>query len=170
MSKEYVLDRIVRAGRCWIWQGAQSGPDAPRGMGYGLATYEGKRQQAHRVSYQVFVGPIPDGLQIDHTCRQRMCVNPDHLEPVTQQENLLRGVLARTHCKRGHEYAEGSRDCLLCARERWHKKAESKKHARRSASFCRRGHDLAASRKVASNGSAYCGECRVLPKPRRVEA
>jgi hypothetical protein len=86
----------------------------------------------HRVSYEAFKGPIPDGLTIDHLCRNRACVNPEHLEPVTMRVNCLRGespaaVHARkTHCPKGHEYsAENTyrhkgnhRMCKLCWKER----------------------------------------------------
>jgi hypothetical protein len=63
---------------------------------------------AHRFAYSVLVGPIPDGLQIDHLCRNEMCVNPEHLEPVTQRINMLRGTgpqavnAQKTHCPKGH--------------------------------------------------------------------
>ena len=93
---------------CWLWTGA-SDP-----LGYGRINVKARLQLAHRVSYILFRGPIPDGLQLDHLCRIPCCVNPDHLEPVTPRENIMRGVgpantrkrlLARTHCKRGHPFA-----------------------------------------------------------------
>lgn len=68
---------------CWVWT------DAAR-AGYGFLLVNGKKQMAHRVSYELHVGPIPEGLQIDHLCRNKLCVNPTHLEPVTQRENILR--------------------------------------------------------------------------------
>lgn len=104
--------------------------------GYGRFYYEGKGALAHRWSYEHFVGPIPDGLVIDHLCRNHACVNPDHLEPVTTSENVLRGVApvrtadyfrTITHCVNGHPYtAENTyignhgRECLICKKDRAH--------------------------------------------------
>lgn len=92
--------------------------------GYARIWVDGKRRRAHRVAYELLVGPIPDGLQIDHLCKVRNCVNPEHLEPVTQAENLRRseawaGVNSRkTHCPRGHSYSHtdstGRRICREC--------------------------------------------------------
>lgn len=76
--------------------------------GYGRVSYNGKWCAAHRVSYETFVGPIPAGLDLDHLCRNRACINPAHLEPVTEKENALRGIgfcalnAAKTHCKYNH--------------------------------------------------------------------
>lgn len=78
---------------------------------------------AHRLSYTLAYGSIPEGLVIDHLCRTPVCVRPDHLEAVTQQENMRRGPGAKTHCKRGHEFNEvntyvrkdtGARFCRPC--------------------------------------------------------
>lgn len=85
---------------------------------------------AHRWSYLHFVGPIADNLVIDHLCRNPRCVNPDHLEPISQSENVRRGngyKANNTHCKRGHEYTasntlirkDGSRRCRICTRQSW---------------------------------------------------
>jgi len=91
---------------CWLWSGALSA------NGYGHVFHSGKRRRAHRLVYDLMVGKIPPGLQIDHLCRVRSCVNPEHMEPVTGRTNVLRGkgVTARnatkTHCPRGHAFAD----------------------------------------------------------------
>lgn len=111
---------------CWIWIGTRST------KGYGQFSPTAiKRVAAHRWAYELLIGAIPDGLTLDHLCRNRECVNPTHLEPVTNRENLLRGVgltaqnAAKTHCTNGHPYApentghrEGARYCLACNRSR----------------------------------------------------
>lgn len=76
--------KVVPTGFCWEWHGSKSK------KGYGQATFAGKNRQAHRVAYELLVGPIPEGLTLDHICRAHHCVNPDHLEPVTSAENVRR--------------------------------------------------------------------------------
>lgn len=83
-----VQDRGFRT-RCWIWHGA-----GKTGR-YGRYSVNGRMEQAHRVAYEWSVGPIPTGLQLDHLCRQTLCVNPDHLEPVSASENVQRGSRAK---------------------------------------------------------------------------
>lgn len=121
---------------CWIWVG--SSWDG----GYGRMSVKGKSVLAHRFSYSLLVGEIPEGKQLDHLCRNRGCVNPEHLEPVSAQENQLRGntFTARnskvTHCRQGHPYSgenlyltpDGRRDCRTCRRA-----ANAKQSAKRKA-------------------------------------
>jgi hypothetical protein len=85
---------------CWIWTGSKYK------NGYSRFMYDGACGYGHRFSYEHFNGKIPEGLQIDHLCRNKLCVNPDHLEAVTLQENLKRFNVTRTHCKRGHEFTK----------------------------------------------------------------
>jgi hypothetical protein len=76
-------------GGCWLWTGAK------HALGYGQQRIDWRIVPAHRFSYELLVGPIPEGLQIDHLCRVPSCVRPSHLEPVTHRENGLRGIAAR---------------------------------------------------------------------------
>lgn len=110
---------------CWEWTGAK------HGKGYGHF-WNGKRlTKAHRWSYEHFREPIPDGLEIDHLCRNRACIHPSHLEPVTSAENSQRGNTGQNHacktrCPHGHPYDEantyvnpkGSRVCRTCNRNK----------------------------------------------------
>lgn len=113
---------------CWLWEG-----NIERG-GYGLFKYKCINRSAHRAAYRLFVGEIPDGLVLDHKCRTRCCVNPAHLEAVTQKENVRRSMpwhvcqkfKMQTHCKSGHELNQentyvkpnGERNCRPCSRIR----------------------------------------------------
>lgn len=104
---ENFAKKVVYLGECWLWVGAVNGR-SPTKMNYGqFRDANGRRCPAHRFAYELFIGPIPHGLDVDHLCRQSLCVNPWHLEPVTRQENLLRGLhivpcqhglRARDHC------------------------------------------------------------------------
>lgn len=112
---------IVTPGGCWIW-----GLKKDKKTGYGTLTINYKVYKAHRVSYEAFVGPIPEGLHIDHLCRVRACVNPLHLQPVTPLVNTRRGMnhnVLTSRCPQGHEYNEentyrhgGRRYCRPCKR------------------------------------------------------
>lgn len=112
---------------CWEWTGGK----ISAGYGHLIISKAEGSHRAHRYSYELLVGPIPDGLEIDHLCENRACVNPAHLEAVTHQTNMVRastslvGINARkTHCPRGHEYSPGNtyvqpnggRRCRECAR------------------------------------------------------
>jgi len=91
---------------CWVWSGCLQKD------GYGSCNRRMGQSLAHRAFYVFFCGAIPEGKEIDHTCRNRACVNPDHMEPVTHQENVARSVHVpdrhrngkKTHCKRGHAF------------------------------------------------------------------
>lgn len=112
--------------QCWEWRGARNR------SGYGIFRVGGggtSPVNAYRVAYEIVVGVIPEGLFLDHLCRNRACVNPGHLEPVTPKVNTLRGAgptaknALRTHCKRGHEFTPENtiahplgRNCRECRR------------------------------------------------------
>lgn len=114
---------VDRGPDCWEWAGHRNVD------GYGKS----KGRLAHRVAYELEVGPIPDGLTLDHLCRNRACVRPSHLEPVSLLENIRRSPdteasknAAKTHCPQGHAYTEenigrksnGARSCRTCQQAR----------------------------------------------------
>ena len=98
---DYLKDKILIDDGCWEWDGKKDSG------GYGRVHLNGKKSQAHRVVYELLVGPIPDGLLLDHLCRNRICVRPDHLDPVTAWDNIWRSKdpaysATKRLCKRGH--------------------------------------------------------------------
>lgn len=130
-SERFPREYVVDPDGCWLWQGEISH------NGYGrFRISKGKRIQAHRWSYLTFIGPIPDGWHVDHVCKVRRCVNPDHLEAVTAWENNARSKspsakhLLQTHCIRGHDFSDpailyitpdGRRQCRPCGAMRTQK-------------------------------------------------
>lgn len=116
---------------CWEWQGCRT-PE-----GYGQIAVDGRICGTHRIAWESYCGPIPNGLQVDHLCRNPRCCNPEHLEPVTLRENILRGEspaarnARKTHCKNGHEFTpentyqrkdgRGGRECRTCREVAWRK-------------------------------------------------
>lgn len=113
--KNKFLEKVLKLpSGCWIWMGAIQGKYYKcENGGYGSVRYNQKVSPAHRVSCFIHGKKIPDGLHVDHLCRVTLCVNPDHLEPVTPIENWIRGEnnkgeihLLKTHCPKGHEYSE----------------------------------------------------------------
>lgn len=111
-------------GECWKFLGYLDS------RGYGQCSFKGKRDWAHRTYYRAFVGELPKGKELDHLCRNRWCVNPKHLEPVSHKENQLRGYsfagnkARQTHCIHGHAFTikntivrkDGRRNCRECYR------------------------------------------------------
>ena len=135
---ERFWDKVERTSfsECWHWVAFTNA------SGYGTFGFDGTVRLAHRVSYEELVGSIPEGLEIDHLCRVRNCVNPRHLEPVTTQENTARGEAGaynkvKTHCPQGHPYSGDNlylhtrrgrgvqrqcRECRRSAYRRWYAK------------------------------------------------
>ena len=126
-EEERFFSKVTKVpGGCWVFTGCTAN------KGYGQFVSNGRTVKAHRWSWENANGPIPSGMVIDHLCRNRACVNPDHLEPVTDRVNILRGVAptaenaAKTRCGKGHpfspentyRYPDGRRECRECSRER----------------------------------------------------
>lgn len=162
---------------CWMWIGSDSGYG-----GYGSFYYKERLTRAHRAAYDMFVGPIPDGLTIDHLCRVPCCVNPKHLEAVTQRENNMRSPTVvsalnarKTHCPKGHEYSEQNlrrakygRMCRICHNEV--KRAAYLKTPRSEWTHCRRGHEYTPENtRIQKSGARACKECSRLGERLRRE-
>lgn len=131
----------VAGNGCWLW-------NHPMANGYGAIHVDGKRRWAHRFGYELLVGPIPEGLTLDHLCRTPACVNPEHLEPVTHAENVRRGVAPtaqnarKTHCKYGHPFSAentyhlgpSKRYCRTCRRAYMHEYQQRRSSKKASGS------------------------------------
>ena len=134
------VDKPNDGDHCWTWTGALSS----NGYGSFVVSMEPLvKKSSHAVAYEFLVGQVPSGLVLDHLCRNRRCVNPGHLEPVTQKENTLRGKgpaatnASKTHCIHGHEFTEQNirwrttkyglhRRCRACERQQYETKKRAK--------------------------------------------
>lgn len=126
---------VICENGCWEWVGAHAG------TGYGYVRVNGAMRGAHRAVYERFRGPIPDGKELDHLCRNVDCVNPDHLEVVTGRENTMRSLspsaanARKTTCSNGHAFTPentrrwgGHRYCIACHRDIDHRRWLKRKH------------------------------------------
>lgn len=169
MIKQTFLRRVEKEPwGCWLWSGGVNAD------GYGTLRLRGEYRLAHRLSYELHVGDIPEGLTIDHLCRIRRCVNPYHLQAVTRIENVRRSNAVgsvntrKTHCHRGHLFDEQNtqfrtmrngnqaRVCRECRRLKWrreHPRQEPKTH-------CPQGHEFTEENtRINANGHRVCRTC-----------
>jgi hypothetical protein len=174
-----VLERLIicepstLATGCWEWPGGKTCG------GYGKVTMAKKTRIVHKLAYEHLVGSVPDGLQLDHLCRNPCCANVEHLEPVTGRENLMRGTsfsalnARKTHCPQGHELAganllvsKGARICRTCKREKG-RRADAKRGKYTGLGYpikshCPAGHEYAGDNLYVNpmTGKRFCKECR----------
>lgn len=162
-------------GRCWIWKGRKTSD------GYALIKTGGRRggvTLAHQVPWIALHGPKPKGMQLDHLCQIRHCVNPAHLECVTPKVNNQRSAspsannYRKTHCKNGHEFtkenthlcANGQRACKICRaalrRAATLNRNPNAGHAMRLRTHCPHGHEYTTENTYVYKGSRFCRACR----------
>jgi hypothetical protein len=142
MVEDRIFSKVLPTGFCWLWQGSVTT------RGYGQCGYKKRVLKAHRLIYEILVGPIPKGLELDHLCRIKRCVNPDHLEPVTKRENLRRHAQSR-----GWEFLDDGEE-----------RPKSPTRIRSELGVCKRGHVLAEVGLYTFKGKrgprSSCGACR----------
>jgi len=175
-SERNFWSKVDKTDTCWLWT---AGKGKPPGLPYGRFWYREKLIMAHRHAYELIKGLIPEGLDLDHRCRNPCCVNPEHLEPVSPRENTKRGICGiKTHCIHGHEFTEqntrkdkkGRRSCLIC-HLRWkenylrnlREKTSHRRGDHRGPGFkthCKRGHELSHKNIVINGkGARTCQKC-----------
>lgn len=176
LIERHVLASMGKPFECWPY------PGFCRSNGYAQAYVTGRKRplSAHRATYLMCVGPIPDGLVLDHLCRNPSCCNPLHLEPVTQLENMRRGAMAqKTHCPYGHPLSGDNlrittqgRRCKDCAQRRqrarhFGKQGREVPPLRDTSEACIHGHRWAEHGYKDSKGHHVCRECRRAMKARQ---
>lgn len=169
---------VVAPSGCWEWTGYRS--DCHYGI-YTGGQKTGWPVNAHRLMYMVKVGPIPDGFHIDHLCRNRGCINPQHLQAVTPRVNTLRGMgpsgmnARKTHCPAGHSYANaarvdsnGRRVCRVCqnARSRDYFNRVHKAPPKPPRTHCANGHEQSVENVRYVNGDPKQPQCRACQRVR----
>lgn len=168
---ERMWTRTVKRGECWVWTGTFSS------LNYGQISYRNKMWATHRLSYTLHKGPIPAGMQVCHTCDNPTCWNPDHLWLGTASDNVSdskaknrHAMAAKTHCIRGHAYAEfgyvqpnGKRKCAACDAGRWERERQGKGVPNRDKTHCIHGHPLSGDNLYVNpnNGRRQCKQCRL---------
>lgn len=166
--------RVEIEGDHWIWKGTI----LPHSK-YGTTSYGGKKGPVHRVFYRLIKGSIPPELEIDHLCRVRLCVNPDHLEPVTHKINMKRGSGAnKTHCPQGHEYNEKNtrieesrkRKCRICdnLRQKEKRRLRGPLSPKPLSMKCQKGHPkIEENGSIGKDGYWHCKTCRTITRHNR---
>lgn len=163
-NTERFWNRVTTSDGCWLWNGQKTH------NGYGTASLAGTTQMAHRIAYQLLVGPIPEGLTLDHLCKTKLCVRPEHLEPVTLRENILRGDCPtaknarKTECFRGHPLVGDNvmvdkrrgRTCRTCKND-YNRKNRSKVHEYYSRKLAEKDRRISLAREALEDTLGKCG-------------